>query len=136
MQKGGQNENINDQQNKTKNSKYFRNNRTSSRIAPYIQYLLSSQDALDIADNEVQARPQRKFTLVGLYDSYLELSPEEELAEEAAGIGGDFTGVDGRIGKAAQMSGEAQLTDERRKFLRNTFRAAAEVASEEAMDLA
>jgi hypothetical protein len=143
---------------------YFSHGKMTGRIEPYIQYLLNSQDAVDIKDKELDVQPQRQFTLVELYDTFLELSPEEEAQEESAGVKGDFNGVDRRIGKVAQKSEEKQeaaektgqrefrsplqslviwgrgvlgrkqtseiptqqLTEERRKLLRNTFRAAAQ----------
>ena len=104
---------------------YFSEDKMTARIEPYIQYLLNSQDAADIKNNEIDVQSPRKFTLVGLYDTFLELSSEEEVDEESAGINGDFNGVDRRIKRVAQKSAQ-QLTAERRKLLRNTFRAAAQ----------
>ncbi|MFA5143730.1 MAG: twin-arginine translocation signal domain-containing protein [Candidatus Omnitrophota bacterium] len=109
-------------------NRYFRQGKMTSRIEPYIQYLLNSQDAVDIEDKELDVHAQRKFNLVDLYDTFLELSSEEEAQEESDGIKGDFNSVDGRIEKVAQKAeGTTQrLTEERRKLLRNTFRAAAQ----------
>ena len=112
---------------------YFSQGKMTSRIEPYIQYLLNSQDAVDIAGEELDIQTQRNFTLVDLYDTFLELSSEEEAREESDGIKGDFSGVDNRLEKVAQKAETParQLTEERRKLLRNTFRAAAQQSADD-----
>ncbi|MCX5697921.1 MAG: hypothetical protein NTU54_08170, partial [Candidatus Omnitrophica bacterium] len=134
---------------------YFTQGKTSSRIEPYIDYLLSSQDAPAISDQELNVRRQRRFSLVGLYDTFLDLSSEAEKSEEAQGALGNFSGTDSRIEsvkvqklsllqrlisgildvlrrvlpaffKSHVVSLRPALSREREDLLRNSFKAAAQ----------
>jgi len=130
---------------------YFYDGISTSRIEPFIQYLTNSSVEADTQLDEPELAPQRKFSLVELYDTFLELSEDQESQEESAAERGDFSGVDSRIASiagrvhsglrqsvrnifargfrrpfAARSQTRQPLTPERRALLENAFRAAAQ----------
>src|SRR3989338_1582474 len=74
-----------------------------------------------VGDEEIVVNVHRRFGLVSLYDTYLELGRDEEIAEEE----GDFAHVENRLDRAASMELNGELNNERKDNLSRAFKAAA-----------
>ncbi|MDD5671346.1 MAG: hypothetical protein PHN49_06895, partial [Candidatus Omnitrophica bacterium] len=96
----------------------------TTRIAPYIHYLLSSQEAPadDARFLETGFHPSRRFSAVSIFDTFVEMDRDAERREAAEGDAAVDRRLD-RVDTVAHPEAADQMTPVRRQLLGRSFAA-------------